>query len=411
MTEHAGIAGPGGASRPGLARLPLISVLGITQILAWGSSYYLPAVLAAPIVKDTGWSLPWVVGGLSVGLLVAGVVSPRVGRAIDRHGGRPVLAVSAVLLAVGLAALGLSPNLPIYLMAWVIIGAGMGAGLYDAAFGTLGRYYGESARGAVATLTLFGGFASTVCWPLSTWLVATFGWREACLAYAALHLLVVLPAYLALLPHAERGAHVFADHERHETAEPGAGIRHPAFLILATIITIASAVTAVVSVHLLAILEARGATLAAAVALGALIGPSQVGARAIEMALGRFYHPTWTMIAAMTLMAAGLSLLALELPLSAVALLLYGAGIGIKSIARGTVPLVLFGPERYASVIGRLAMPSLVAQALAPFLAALVLAQWGSTAAIWLLVMLSAASLALAISLTRLSWLARGDAK
>jgi MFS family permease len=299
MTERAGIGDSGRVSRPSLARLPVVSVLGVTQIFAWGSSYYLPAVVAGPIVKDTGWPLPWVVGGLSVGLLVAGLVSPRVGRTIDRHGGKPVLAASAVLLSGGLVALGLAPNITTYLFAWMIIGAGMGAGLYDAAFGALGRYYGESARGAVATLTLFGGFASTVCWPLTAWLVETFGWREACLAYAALQLCVALPAYLLLLPHTECAPPTSTNFGLRESKQPIAKDRESAFLILATIVTIASAVTAVVSVHLLAILEARGATLATAVALGALVGPSQVGARAIEMALGRFYHPIWTMIAAM----------------------------------------------------------------------------------------------------------------
>jgi MFS family permease len=142
----------------------------VTQIFAWGTSYYLPAVLAAPIVADTGWPLAWVVGGLSLGLLMAGVISPWIGRAIARHGGRPVLAVSAGLLAAGLLAMSLAHSLPAFLMAWLVVGLGMGAGLYDPAFSTLGRLYGESGRAAITTLTLFGGFASTVCWPLSAFL-------------------------------------------------------------------------------------------------------------------------------------------------------------------------------------------------------------------------------------------------
>jgi hypothetical protein len=291
-----------------------------------------------------------------------------------------------VLLAGGLAALGLSPNPLAYLFAWIIVGAGMGAGLYDSAFGTLGRYYGESARSAVATLTLFGGFASTVCWPLTAWLVETFGWRGACLAYAGLHLGLALPAYLLFLPNPETAPSTSAGEEATSEGSPLPEGRRVAFLILAAIVTIASGVTAVISVHLLAILESRGLTLAAAVALGALVGPSQVGARAVEMALGRWYHPIWTLIAAMVLMTAGISLLALDLPLPAVALLFYGAGIGIKSIARGTVPLALFGGRGYATVIGRLAMPSLVAQALAPFLAAFLLRASGADAMLWVLV-------------------------
>jgi MFS family permease len=136
--------------------LLVIPVLGVTQILAWGSSYYLLAVLAQPIAGDTGWSLAWIVGGLSLGLLVAGIVSPRVGDNIQRLGGRMVLATSAVFLALGLIGLALSPNLPIYILSWLLLGVGMGAGLYDAAFATLGRLYGQRARTAIATLTLFG---------------------------------------------------------------------------------------------------------------------------------------------------------------------------------------------------------------------------------------------------------------
>jgi MFS family permease len=391
--------------RPALARLPVVSVLGAIQILAWGSSYYLPAVLAGPIVRDTGWSLPWVVGGLSIGLLIAGALAPLVGKAIDRRGGRPVLAASAVLLAAGLAGLGAAPSLPAYLVAWVVVGAGMGAGLYDAAFGTLGRYYGESARGTIATLTLFGGFASTVCWPLSAWLVEAAGWRGACFAYAALHLCVALPAYLLFLPALGRGAAAgfFQARQRLALAAPHVLTRAqlPAFLVLAAVITVASAITAVISVHLIAILQARGMEVAAAVALGALVGPSQVGARAVEIGLGRYYHPVWTMIAAMGLMAAGLALLAAELPLPALPLLLYGAGIGIKSIARGTVPLALFGPEGYATVIGKLAMPSLLAQALAPFAAAFLLERGGYAATLWIVAGLSGASFLMATMLRR----------
>jgi len=163
-------------------------VLGVTQIFAWGSSYYLPAVLAKPIAADTGWSLSWVVGGLSLGLLVAGLVSPWVGRAIARSGGRPVLALSAGLLAAGLSALALAHSLPAFLIAWLLVGLGMGAGLYDPAFATLGRLYGHGGRSAITTLTLFGGFASTVCWPLSAFLDAHLGWRGACLVYAGFQL-------------------------------------------------------------------------------------------------------------------------------------------------------------------------------------------------------------------------------
>lgn len=358
----------------------IIPVLGVTQILAWGSSYYLLAVLARPIAGDTGWPLPWIVGGLSLGLFVAGVVSPRVGDAIQRLGGRLVLATSAVFLAFGLVGLALSPNLPVYVASWLVLGVGMGAGLYDAAFATLGRIYGQRARTAIATLTLFGGFASTVCWPLSALLVSELGWRNACLVYAGVHLLVLLPLYVFALPREPRRATpplaTAARDGRAERPIP-AGSR-PLFVLIALVIAISSMISALLSVHLLAILQAREIALAAAVALGAIVGPSQVGARAIEMAISRFHHPIWTKLASAVFVAAGVGLLWLGLPIVAAALVFYGAGIGIESIARGTLPLAVFGERHYPAIMGRIAMPSLIGQAASPSLGALLIDALGA---------------------------------
>lgn len=194
-------ADPGGdAQQTEKRRSAVVTALGITQIFAWGCSYYLPAVLAKPITSATGWPLSWVVGALSIGLFVAGLISPIVGRTIQQYGGRAVLALSSVLLALGLVGIGLAQNLPIYLAAWILVGLGMGAGLYDAAFATLGRIYQDKARSAITVLTLFGGFSSTICWPLSGLLVESLGWRSACFIYAGLQLVVSLPIYLLLLP-------------------------------------------------------------------------------------------------------------------------------------------------------------------------------------------------------------------
>jgi hypothetical protein len=358
-------------------------------------------VLAAPIVADTGWSLAWVVGGLSLGLLTAGVISPSVGRAIALRGGRPVLAVSAGLLAIGLLALALAHSLPAFLAAWLVIGLGMGAGLYDPAFATLGRLYGESGRSAITTLTLFGGFASTVCWPLSAFLDARLGWRGACLVYAGFQLAVALPIYLLLLPRESRrpaiesvttGSSVLG---KHGPAAPSSGI----FLLLATTITLASVISTVMSVHLLTILQAKGLALTAAVSLGALVGPSQVTARTIEMVIARFHRAIWTKIAATSLVTAGLAALWVGEPIITLALVLYGAGIGLESIARGTLPLAVFGPERYPVVMGRIAMPSLIAQAVAPTIGALLLKTGGPDGALVVFFTVAASNALLVVGL------------
>lgn len=378
-------------------RCLVIAALGTTEILAWGTSYYLLAVLAQPIAADTGWSLSVVVGGLSLGLLAAGICSPTIGRLIEAHGGRPVLAGSSLLLGIGLALLGSAHHLAIYAVAWLILGAGMGAGLYDAAFATLGRAYGLEARGVIVSLTLWGGFASTVCWPLSAYLLDAFGWRGVCFVYAAVHLGFSLPLHVALMPRAaERpGARKMVDRSAHLAAP-----LRP-FAMFAILITLGGAVASVMSVHLLAILQARGLDLVAAVALGALVGPAQVGARIVEMAFGNRYHPIWTLAAAKSLMGLGVVLLLAAIPLPAIAVVVYGAGNGIWSIARGTMPLALFGAAGYATLIGRFALFGLIAQALSPAIAAILLDRYGASAVLVLI-----ASFALAnVAMTAVLWL------
>ncbi len=365
-------------------RTVVISTLGLGQILAWGSSYYLPAVLAPPIATDTGWPFPWIVAGLSIGSLTAGVIAPRVGRAIQAHGGRPVMALGAVLLALGLLGLSLAPSLPLHLLAWVVIGGGMGCSLYDAAFSTLGRLYGQTARPAITTLTLFGGFASTVCWPLSAFCLERLGWRGTCVAYAILHLGLTLPLYGLVLPSSSRIAAETRSlpsggGDKQIASEPVLDRPWLVFALLATGISLGWAISSVISVHLLTILQATGFSLANAVVLGALVGPAQVSGRAVEMALGKYYRPIWTLVISVMLVASGLGLLLVSPSITAAALICYGAGIGIASIARGTLPLAIFGAERYPIWMGRLASPTLIAGAVSPAIAAVLLERDGPT--------------------------------
>ena len=386
---------PQAAIRPPDRRI-VITALGIAQILAWGTSFYFPAVFAEPIVADTGWSLGYVVGGTSIGLMVAGLVSPQVGRLIDRHGGRPVLLASSLLYALGLAGIGLAPALPVYLAAWAVLGLGMGTGLYDAVFAALGRMYGHGARGPITNLTLFGGFASTVCWPLSARLIELAGWRGACLIYAALHLCVSLPLQIAVVRRQPAPASpARADTSDARADAPAVAHETRIVVLLALVQSIAAGIGSIVVVHLLIFLQARGVDFAAAVALGTLFGPAQVGARVVERVFGARYHPIWTLIAAGALMAAGLALLLGRSSLLALVILIYGAGYGITWIARGTLPLALFGPVRFPRLMGKLAFPSLIVQALAPSAGALLIETGGTDATIAVLAGFAVANLLL----------------
>jgi len=393
-----------GDAKPALDRRVVITALGVGQILAWGTSFYFPAVFAEPIIGETGWSLGVVVAGTSLGLLVAGLISPQVGRLIGRHGGRPVLLASSLFYAAGLVGVGLAPVLPVYLLAWVLIGAGMGTGLYDALFATLGRMYGHEARAPITNLTLFGGFSSTICWPLSAFLIEHAGWRGACLIYAGLHLLLSLPLQMAVVRPSQAPS-ASPSGAAEAGAQPElARIAHESliFALLAVVLSVAAGIGSIVVVHLLIFLQARGVDFALAVSLGTLFGPAQVGARVFERLFGARYHPIWTMIGACALMAAGLLLLWGGFALLILTIVIYGAGYGVSWIGRGTLPLALFGPLRFPQLMGRLAFPSLIVQALAPSAGALLIEVAGVNVTLGVLTLLALANLALVGALWRL---------
>jgi MFS family permease len=355
---------PAGPAPPTARRNAVL--LGVAQTLAWAVTYYLPAVVA-----DLGADPALVYGAFSLALLISGLAAPRVGRAIERRGGRPVLLVSALLLAGGLALLGLLPGLWGWTLGWVVLGLGMALGLYEAAFATLGVLYGRAARRPITIVTLFAGFASTLGWPMSAALVPLLGWRGTCLAYAALLLVTLLPLYLALPRAAEPpttapdGAAAMPD-----PVLPAAWVRR-SFVLLAVFFTLRSIISATLSVHLITVLGGLGLSVTAAVAAAALQGPAQVGGRLLEFTLGRAAHPLTAARLGGALLPAGALLLVLAGPLAAVPfVILYGASNGIMTISRGALPLALFGPRGYPVLMGKLALPILLAQAGAPMLTA-----------------------------------------
>lgn len=266
-------------------RLSVILILGSTQTLAWGSSYYLPAILADPISRSLGISSTWFFAAFSASLLISALIGPRVGRTIDAYGGREVLALSNIVIATGLIVLGLAYNAITLSVAWLLLGIGMGLGLYDAAFAMLGRIYGMEARSAITGISLLAGFASTIGWPLTALGVAELGWRNTCFAWAAVHILVGLPLNRFLLPK----PHDIV--QQTETAHPAHIPFDRNMVLLAFAFAAGWMVVAAMAAHLPRLLEAAGATTLQAVAAGALIGPAQVAARIAEASVLRKQHP------------------------------------------------------------------------------------------------------------------------
>ena len=385
-------------------------LLGMTQIVGFGSTLYLLTVLAAPIGNTMGWPLSWVTAGMSAGILVSALAAPHIGRRIARGDGRRILVTGSLLLAAGLAVIGSAWHYAIYLLGWCIVGLGMACSLYDAVFGTLGRAYGHDARRLISTVALWGGFASTVFWTLSGLLTDALGWRMTCLVYAAAQIAISLPVFRFATPTGSPHTEPTAAGTRARSGPAPVHTLEPARTLAGLLFVAEVLVASIVAVHLVNLLGEMGIGLAAAVALGAFIGPAQVAGRAVEMTLGQRLHPAMTALIAVGAILAGLCLLSLGKPAAnTIAVIVYGAGIGVLSIARGTLPLALFGPARQPVVMGQIARPVMLVQALSPVAGALLVTHLPPAAVFWLLAAITGIALIAGLALRHIC-LSAGDA-
>jgi MFS family permease len=342
-------------------QLPIVLALGTTQTLAWASSYYLPAILADPIGRDLGLSSNWIFAAFSAALVISALLGPRIGRQIDLLGGRPVLCTSNLTIAAGLVLLGISSSIPLLVLAWILLGIGMGYGLYDAAFAALGRIYGDAARGPITGITLMAGFASTVGWPLTALGLDHIGWRDTCFAWAAAHILIGLPLNFFMLPKVTGAKAATAN-----AVKPHIPIDRT-MILLAFTFAAGWTVTGAMAAHMPRILEAGGATAVQAVAAAALFGPAQVFARILEATLLKRYHPLVSTRLACLTHPIGAAILSVAGGTAAGAFaIFFGMGNGVLTIARGTLPLAIFGPKDYGYRLGLIGAPARMAQAAAP---------------------------------------------
>lgn len=380
----------------------LTVILGLGQLLTWALTYYLPAVLMAPAAAGLGVSPTATMGAFSLALLCTGVASPFACRRIDRVGGRPVLLLGVGVQAAGLVVMAGAGGPVQWYAGWMITGGGMACGLYDAAFATAGRALGTEARATITAITLLGGFASSLGWPLGAMLEPVLGWRAMLLAYAAGLVLLVGPLYL-LLP---RG--VTPKPAARAAAGGAVSRQRSTFLWVAGFFTLRGGIATVITVSIPTLLHGAGLGTATAVALAALIGPAQVGMRVLQVALGQRVGPlaiAWigaAILPAVTLPMAFLGPDSPALPVVAgVFVLGYGLSNGILTIARGILPLALFGAESYATRIGQLALPVILAQAAAPLVSGPAISAWPAA---WVFAALAAASLLAAAFLVPLGW-------
>ncbi len=348
--------------------------LGVSQTLAWGSTYYLPAILAGPMARDLGITTGNVFAAFSLALIVTAVLGPAAGRRIDQYGGRDVLVFSNLIFAAGLIMLGLATGPAMLWLGWLVIGVGMAMGLYESAFSTLTGIYGRDARGAITGITLIAGFASTVAWPVTGWLDAELGWRGACLFWAAVHLFIGLPLNRWMIPRRTQPSPA-PTARRHADGVPTPVLT---MVLLAFVFAVTWFISTAMAAHLPRLLQESGLTPAAAIAAAALVGPAQVAGRLLEFALLQRMHPFFSArMAAVAHPLGALGLLVAGAPAATPFVLLHGAGNGILTIAKGTLPLVVFGPHGYGLRQGLLMVPARFGQACAPFLFALLIDRFG----------------------------------
>ena len=381
----------------------VICGLGITQIIGWGTTYYALGALSQDIAAETGWSTTLIFGAFSASLLLSGVVSRASGRLVDRKGGRLSMVAGSLLSALGLVLLGLFPHPITYVTGWLVLGIAMRFATYDAAFASLTQITGRDARRAISYLSLFGGLASTVFWPVSHYLALGIGWADTLLVYAALHIVVCLPIHWAVLG-AAKGEREITHEAAAAPASLGPAERRKALVLFGAALALNGLVFSAISAHAVPLFSSLGFGGDEAVFMAALIGPSQVASRLGEILMGRRLSPMYLGLIAFGLLPLAIALFAgLGFTWSAALLfaVIYGASNGLVTIAKGAVPLMLFGPKGYGEVLGTLTAPSLFLNAAAPLLFAMMLGVMPAQTAL-----LAAGASALASALA-MFWLAR----
>lgn len=344
-----------------------IAILGCTQVISWGALYYAFTILAPVIQLELGWSARIVFGAFSWSLLVAGIVSTPVGILLDRHGGRPMMGAGSVVCGFGLIALSQCHGVLAWFGAWTVLGLAMALTLYEAAFATINRKFGDQGRPSIARLTLIAGFSSTVFWPLTQWLNTEAGWRNTYLIYGLLELTVCLGLHLLLGKDPARARHPAVGARTGHTLREA--VVHPAFWKLALAFAANSFIFSAMSIHLIPLLHRLGHPSVLVLLAASLIGPIQVIGRIGEMTLGRQASPQRVGTYTFATLPAALAVLWLFGSAAwAVALfcLLYGLSNGIITIVRGTIPQAMFGREHYGAISGAMAGPSLLAKAAGP---------------------------------------------
>lgn len=377
------------------------SALAVAQIFLWGGSFFILSVLSEPIMKETGWSHQMIYGALSLSLLICGLLSSEIGKRINKSENNFILLYSGVVMALGLIIIGLAQQFWIFILGWIIIGMSMAMGLYDALFASLGKKYGTKANKSIIQITLISGFAPTISWFFVSFLLNYFEWRTACFIYAFVLLISVFPLHRFGFQASENITEINKRNARTITKNVSNDLFHsPMFRLLLAYFTIGAVLMTGIAVHLIDILLSNEMPLATAVSIAALLGPSQVGVRVLDLVFTQKTPEKTASISAVAIFV-GLILLQISPKIVFLGVVVFGLGNGMRSILKGTLPLAIFGQEDYAHILGKLAGLPLIAQAITPFIGGFVIQQFSASIFLGVLTVLACINIILVFAIKR----------
>lgn len=347
---------------------------GISQLINWGISFYMPGTLAGAITSQSGWSSSFIYGGLTLAMLTMAVISPLIARILASLGGQRTLIIGTLLIASGCFAIALSTSKPLWMLSWLVIGAGMRLSLYDALFAVFVSLYGQHARRSISQIALFGGLASALFWPLGSWLLTELSWREVVWVYGCAGL--INAAILSMLRNKKTPFSRKRSGNRIPREERFSALLYALFIALMTFVSNGT------STHLPELISSFGFP----VALGMLWGVGQTGARLLDVLTGSRLSPVSLALVISLLIPCcfWLALSAQHAPVCIIGFVFgYGAVNGLMTVVKATLPLQLFDPLNYAERTGLLLLPAQLLAAASPYVWAWLTMHTGVQGTLW----------------------------
>lgn len=356
-----------------------VAALSLTQLIGWGATFWLPAVTGTAMAADLGLTVPMVMAGPTIMLVVMAAASWPLGDVFERHGARPIMVAGSPLGAAGLLAMTLATGPELYFLAWLILGIAGACMLTTPAQIAITEIAGDKARQALSILILAGGLTSTIIWPLTGILQAQWGWRATTLAYALVMLVVCTSLHWTMLARRPRQKAAEA------RTEPGR-IDRPSFILLATSFAANGFFTWGFALTIIILFEAAGLDHASALTAAAFIGIAQWAGRMVDFLGGRHLSGFVTGLAGAVLFPLSCAMLLSTSSFVGAMLFatLYGIASGITAVTRATLPLQIFPPGAYARAAARLAVPLNLSFAAAPPVFAAIMTSSGPHVALWL---------------------------